>query len=142
MIVPDANVLLYAYNASASEHAQAMKWWEDALNGHESVGLGWQVITAFLRISTNPRAFPFPYTPKQALAIVEEWLEQPACQIISPGGRHMSILRGLILSGQASGPLVMDAHLAALALEHGAILCSTDKDFSRFEKVKIFNPCA
>lgn len=134
MIIPDANILLYTHNTSASEHVLAKNWWEGALNGDETIGLSWQVITAFLRIGTNPRAFPNPLSAKEALAIAEEWLEQPVCQTISPGPRHMAILRKLIIEGQATGPLIMDAHLAALAMEHGATLCTTDKDFRALKK--------
>jgi len=94
-----------------------------------------------LRIGANPRAFPNPLSAKEALTIAEEWLEQPICQTISPGPRHMAILRKLIIEGQATGPLILDAHLAALAMEHGATLCTTDKDFSRFEKINTLNPC-
>jgi toxin-antitoxin system PIN domain toxin len=142
MIMPDANVLLYAYNASANEHVRARAWWEDALQSGETVGLTWQTITAFIRIGTNPRAFPQPYTAREAAQIVDAWLEQPSVILVSPGPRHWEILSGLLVTGQISGPLVMDAHLAALAIEHGAVLASTDRDFTRFPRLRRVDPLA
>ena len=142
MIMPDANLLLYAYNASASEHARAKAWWEDAIQAGETVGLTWQTITAFIRISTNPRAFTQPYTAREATDIVGAWLEQSNVSLASPGIRHWEILSKLLVAGQISGPLVMDAHLAALAIEHGAVLASTDRDFTRFAGLRLVDPLA
>ena len=142
MIIPDANLLLYAYNASANEHARAREWWEDALQAVETVGLTWQTITAFIRIGTNPRAFAQPYTASEATEIVSAWLEQPNVSLASPGARHWEILRRLLVAGQISGSLVMDAHLAALAIEHGAVLASTDRDFTRFTGLRLVDPLA
>ena len=140
MIIPDANLLLYAYNASASEHARAKAWWEDAIQTGETIGLTWQTITAFIRIGTNPRAFAQPYTAREATHIVSSWLEQPNVSLASPGARHWEILSRLLVAGQISGPLVMDAHLAALAIEHGAVLATTDKDFTRFSGLRLVDP--
>jgi toxin-antitoxin system PIN domain toxin len=140
MIVPDANLLLYAYNSSAPDHARAKDWWEQALSSDESVGLGWQTTTAFIRISTNPRAYAHPLSAREAAAIVQTWLDQPNAHAIVPTARHWGIFHQLIVEAQATGPLVMDAHLAALALEHGATLCSHDADFSRFKGLRVFDP--
>lgn len=142
MIVPDANLALYAYNASASEHARARAWWEKTLQSGETVGLAWQTLTAFIRIGTNPRAFTQPLSVREAAEIVSTWLEQPAVSIVSPGARHWEILRRLLVTGQIAGPLVMDAHLAALAIEHGAVLATTDKDFTRFAGLRLLDPLA
>ena len=142
MIIPDANLLLYAYNASASEHARAKEWWEDAIEAGETIGLAWQTITAFIRIATNARAFTRPYTAREAAEIVNGWLEQPGVSLVSPGTRHWEILRRLLVNGQVAGPLVMDAHLAALAIEHGAVLATTDKDFTRFSGLRLASPLA
>lgn len=95
---------------------------------------------AFLRISTSPRVFEQPLSMEEAKKIVESWLAAPAVGLLEPGDVYWEILRGLLLSAQVSGPLVMDAALAALALEHGATLCTTDRDFSRFEGLRILNP--
>lgn len=140
MIVVDANLLLYAYNASAIEHDDARKWLEESLSRPELFGLSWQTITAFVRIGTNPRAFSKPLTIKEATAAVSAWMERPMVRIVTPGQHHWEIFRRLLIGGQVRGPLVTDAHLAALAVEHGAVLCTTDRDFARFPGLKVFNP--
>jgi toxin-antitoxin system PIN domain toxin len=136
----DANLLLYAYNESAEQHGRAKLWLEEKLSSPELFGLGWQVITAFLRISTNPRAFPLPFTLKEAIEIVEDWLAQPQVKILLPTDKHWKIFSNLIVEGQTNGAMMMDAHLAALAIEHGATLATTDRDFVRFSKLKTINP--
>jgi len=140
MTLVDANVLLHAYNASSSHHSAARQWLERAFAGPEPVCLAWATILAFLRIGTNPRAFPEPYSLEEATALVSEWLSVPSLRVLDPGERHWEILRSLLPAAQARGPLVMDAHLAALAIEHGAILCSTDRDFTRFPGLRWRNP--
>ncbi len=140
MIIVDANLLLYAYNTSAAEHQQARNWLEESLSRPELFGLSWQSITAFVRIGTNPRAFSRPLTIREATAEVSAWIERPMVRIVSPGQRHWEIFRRLLIGGQVRGPLVMDAHLAALAMEHGAVLYTTDRDFARFPGLKVLNP--
>ena len=102
----------------------------------------WLTLWAFLRISTNPRAFTRPLSTAEAERIVAAWLARPAVGILEPGERYWAILRGLLHEGQTVGPLVMDAALAALAIEHGAVLCTTDSDFSRFPGLSWNNPLA
>lgn len=140
MILPDANLLLYAYNADTPQHDAAREWLEDALNKPELVAFCWPTLLAFIRIGTNPRAFPRPLTPAEAALAVGAWLARPNAVIVQPGTRHWGLLRQLLLSGQASGPLAADAHLAALAIEHGAVLHTTDQDFTRFAGLKWRNP--
>jgi len=140
MTVVDANLLLYAYDGSSRYHARARPWLEATLSGTAPVGLPWAVLLAFLRISTNPRALARPLAIGDAAAIVSTWLEQPCVVPLQPGERHWEILSGLLGSAQARGPLVMDAHLAALAIEHGALLATTDRDFARFEGLRSENP--
>ena len=140
MILTDANLLLYAYNVDAAEHKTSRQWLETQLSGPNLFCFAWQTITAFLRISTNQRAFAAPLSIKEATSIVTEWLERPQTVLLTPGEKHWDIFQTLLESGQATGPLVMDAHLAALALEHGAALASTDRDFSRFAGLKLINP--
>ena len=140
MILTDANLLLYAYNVDAAEHDTSRQWLETQLSGSNLFCFAWQTITAFLRISTNQRAFAKPLSTKEATSIVTEWLERPQSVLLTPGEEHWSIFQKLLESGQATGPLVMDAHLAALALEHGAALASSDRDFSRFPGLKLINP--
>jgi toxin-antitoxin system PIN domain toxin len=140
MILTDANIMLYAYNADAAEHVLARRWFEEQLSASELFCFSWQTLTAFLRISTNPRAFPQPLLITEAIEIVSQWLGRPQAVILSPGERHWAIFSELLADGQASGPLVMDAHLAALAIEHGAVLATTDRDFSRFPGMQTINP--
>jgi hypothetical protein len=140
VILVDANLLLYAYNPSSAEHDKARRWVEATFSGAEAVGLPWATVLAFLRIGTNPRAFPSPLTISEAVQIVHEWLEQPAVRIVEPRERHWTTLAALLADGKVRGPLVSDAHLVALALEHGATLYTTDGDFGRFRQLRWENP--
>lgn len=140
MIVPDANLLLYAYNEDAPQHAAAKAWLEDAFSQPGYFGLSWQVITAFVRISTNSKAFPIPFSPSEATGIVDEWLVQPQVRILAPTEGHWRIFSTMLINEQISGPLVMDAHLATLATEHGGTLATTDRDFRRFPTLKVIFP--
>ncbi len=138
----DANILLYAYHSGAPEHPACRRWLEEALNGWQPLLLPWVTILAFLRISTNLRVFRTPLTMAEATDAVQSWLAQPVVQLLHPGERHWDTLCGLLAGAQISGHLVADAHLAALALENGATLCTTDRDFSRFPGLKLLNPLA
>ena len=140
MILLDANLLLYAYNTDAPEHDQARRWLEESFSSTYSFGLSWQTITAFIRIGTNIKAFPTPLTLKEATEIVTEWLERPNVSVLQPTERHWEIFTRLLTEGKAAGALVMDAHLAALAIEHGCQLATTDRDFARFTGLKTVNP--
>lgn len=140
MIVVDANVLLYAYHPRAERHLACRSWLERALSGSTLVGLPWLSVWAFLRIATNPRAFDRPLATQEAEEIVDSWLQEPVVRTIEPGERYWPILHGLLAEGQVSGPLVTDAALAALALENGAVLCTTDQDFRRFPALATLNP--
>lgn len=140
LILVDANLLLYAYHAGAPQHAAAKSWFEAALAGHDPVGLAWSGILAFLRIGTNPRVFERPYRMEEAETIVSSWLECPAVTMLGPGERYWEILRALLLEARIEAALVSDAALAALAIEHGATLCSTDRDFRRFKQLRLRNP--
>lgn len=140
MILIDANLLLYAYNSSSEDHTKAKDCLESLLSGTEPVALCWPVITAFIRIATNPRAFPRPLSRTEAAIAVAEWLEQPQTVVLVPGDNHWTILQRMLSQGKASGALVSDAHLAALAIEHGATLYSADRDFARFPHLRFQNP--
>jgi len=140
MILIDANLLLYAYDSSSEYHKNAKGWFEEVLSQPEPVRLAWMTILAFLRISTNPRAFARPLSINEALAVVSEWLSIPSVRILNPTERHIEIMNSLLPTAQVSGPLVMDGHLAALAIEHGATLYTNDKDFARFSGVRLRNP--
>jgi toxin-antitoxin system PIN domain toxin len=142
MMLIDANLLLYAYHSTSEQHKASKAWLETALSGTELVRFAWLTLWAFLRISTNPRAFEHPLSIAESQAAISSWLDQPVAGILEPGDRHLDILRKLMKDGQTVGPLVMDAALAALAIEHGANLCTTDRDFSRFADLKWTNPIA
>ncbi len=140
MILVDANILLYAEDALHPRHEQARVWWDTQLSGTGTVCLCWTVLCAFIRISTNPRVFENPLSLEQALARVQSWLDQPCTRVIRPTERHWTVFQQMLRGGQAVANLVTDAHLAALAVEHGCELVSTDSDFARFAKLKWKNP--
>jgi uncharacterized protein len=142
MILLDANILLYAYNADAPQQPAAAEWLEQLWRGPETIGLPWVTIWAFLRISGNPRLWNRPLPAEQAFGIVRGWLAGDGVHVIQPGERHADILERLVVESQASGSLLTDAVLAALAIEHGATLASTDRDFSRFAGLRWVNPLA
>jgi uncharacterized protein len=134
--VPDANVLLYASDSSSRHHSPARHWVEAALSATESVGFAIVVLLAFIRISTNPRIMGAPLGVAEAIAQVEEWLAQPPATMLHPGGKHLEVWRELLESSGTAGNLTTDAHLAALAIEHGATLASFDGDFHRFSDLR------
>ena len=140
MILVDANLLLYAYHPRAEQHTESRAWLETVLSGPDLVRFAWLTLWAFLRIATNPRVFERPLSASEAEAAISSWLAQPAAGILDPGERHWDILRGVVRDGQAVGPLVMDAVLSAIALEHGATVCTTHRDFSRFSRLKWVTP--
>ena len=140
MILLDANVLLYACNAASEHHEHCRRWLESALNGPEQVGLPWQTVLAFVRIATHPRVFQRPMLAAEAIAIVDDWLACPQVMTVGPADGHWTLLKRQLVEGQAIGPLVTDAALAALALEQGATLCTTDRDFARFRGLKLLDP--
>ncbi len=140
MILLDANVLLYAYDGSSTHHAACATWLEAALNGAETVALPWQTVLAFVRIATNSRAMRQPLESAEACAIATSWLEHPNVALVEPGERFWEIFKAQVRDAQISGPLVSDAALAALAMECGATLCSTDRDFKRFDGLAILDP--
>jgi uncharacterized protein len=140
MILLDANLLLYAYDSSSRRHAEAKAWLEARFAEPEPIGLALVSVLAFVRITTNRRLHANPLGPVEALRIAAEWLARPNVALLQPTERHWPILERLLDTAQASGPLVMDAHLAALAVEHGARLYSTDSDFTRFADLAWENP--
>src|SRR5215467_12753208 len=132
MIALDANLLLYAYDPSSPHHKRARRWIEEVFSGAEPVGLPWPTVAAFLRVVTNPKLPVARVEVERAAQVVDEWLSRPNVRPLGPGEHHWPLFRQMITKGQARGPLVSDAQLAALAIEHGGVLQSTDRDFSRF----------
>ena len=140
MILVDANILLYAEDSLHPHNREARAWWDEQLSGSRSVCLCWTVLSAFIRIATNPRVFDYPLSLEQAVARVQSWLEQPCTRVVRPTDRHWTVFQQMLSDGQAVANLVTDAHLAALAIEHGCELASTDSDFARFSRLKWMNP--
>ncbi len=140
MLIPDINLLVYAYNSDAPDHRQARAWWEHALSGLEPVGLPWVVLLGYLRIMTSRRILATPLPASEAISHIRSWLDQPQTQIIEPGPRHLDLLQTLAGSARITGELTSDLHLAALAIEHQAELHSNDSDFSRFQGLRWLNP--
>ncbi len=138
----DANLLLYAVHKGADHHETARAWLTEQLNGSRRVGIPWSSVGAFLRIATHPRAFPRPLSPATAWERVNDWLSTPVVWIPQPGAAHSRILGQLITEHDVRGNLVPDAMLAALAVEHGLTLQSTDTDFARFGALRWTNPLA
>lgn len=137
MIIPDVNLLIYAYNTDAPHHPAAKAWWGGLMNGHQEVGLPWAVVLGFLRLMTSDKVMERPLPAAEALAHVRSWMERPQVKIIAPGPRHLIILEDLAARRLA---LSTDAHLAALAIEFGAELHSNDDDFTRFPGLSHRNP--
>ena len=140
MIVIDANLLIYSYDLDSTYHKKSRAWLEEALSGAEAVGLPWQSVSAFLRVITNRRLSEMRVSLQQAVQVVDEWLQQPNVQMLVPADQHWSVLRQMILEGQASGPLVSDAEIAAITIEHGGVLHTADRDFARFPGLRWKNP--
>ena len=140
MILVDANLLVYAHVASFQQHTRARSWLDEQLNGSTLVGLAWPSLLAFLRLVTNPRVFDRPAPTAQAWAQVQAWLSCDNTWIPHPGERHAALLGEVLAIPGVHANLIPDAHLAALALEHGLMVCSTDSDFARFPNVRWTNP--
>jgi toxin-antitoxin system PIN domain toxin len=140
VIIPDVNLLLYAYDSSSPSHERARSWWEHALSGREPVRLPWVTILGFVRIGTHSRVFARPMSVAEATGHVDSWLMQPVADVIEPGPRHWAILSQLLRRARVAANLTTDAHLAALAIEYGAHVYSSDSDFRRFPGLRFENP--
>ena len=140
MTLVDLNVVLYAVNSAAARHVEARTWWESAIGGDEPVGLAWSVVTGFLRLSTHASVLPRPLTVEQACHRVNRWLAQPTVRLVRETEEHWRHLERLLSETGTAGNLTTDAHLAALAISHGATLVSFDNDFARFSDLRWTNP--
>jgi uncharacterized protein len=138
--LPDLNLLLYAADASSPRHEPARQWLEETLSGTEEIAFAWVVLLGFVRLTTNPAVFERPLTPDEAMDHLDAWLAQPPARIIAPMDGHPALLRQLLDPLGTAGNLTTDAHLAALAIEHGAELLSCDADFSRFAGLRWRDP--
>lgn len=142
MILVDANLLIYAVDRDSPHHAPARRWLEAALSGSEPVGIAWIAALAFVRITTHPGVMRKPLSAENAIGYIDGWLRQPFVRLIGPGEKHWPILRNLLTASGTAGNLTSDAHLAALAIEHGCTVASADNDFRRFAGVTHVNPLA
>jgi toxin-antitoxin system PIN domain toxin len=140
VILLDVNLLLYAHDAGSKDHRRAARWLEELLSRPSIVGFSWETILAFLRIATHPRILSEPYQLDDAIGIVNSWLVRPNVAIVSPTEQHWLALSKLLPKTRVRGSLIMDAHLAALAIEHGATLCTNDRDFARFAGLRVEYP--
>ncbi len=138
----DANVLLYSVDEASPHHDRARRWLEEQLSGAETIALAWTILLAFVRLATNARVFANPFTVDEALDLVDSWLAQSTVTVLNPTDRHNRLLRELLTPLGTAGNLTNDAHLAALAIEHGAEMCSADADFARFPGLRWSNPLA
>jgi toxin-antitoxin system PIN domain toxin len=141
-VLVDANILLLAADASAPDHIRAVAWLTSQLGGTRRVALPWESLNAFLRIATHPRAARNPLTAADAWRFVDDWLAVPVAWVPVPTESHAEVLGGLVTKYRVTGNLIPDAHLAALAIEHGLEVCSADTDFARFTEVRWTNPLA
>lgn len=142
MKLPDLNLLIYAVDASAPNHRAALRWWNGLLSGTETVALAWSVLLGFVRLTTNAAILNQPLTPDEALDYLDRWIGHPVTTLVEPTPNHVAVLRDLLEPVGAGGNIVTDAHLAALAIEHGAELQTADLDFGRFPRLRWSNPLA
>jgi len=142
MIVPDVNLLVYAYNMDAPHHEMARDWVQDTLNGRDPVGLPWAVLCGFIRIATSPRILVEPMRPLEALTHVQQWLRCPGVGVLDPGPRHLEIVGRLLEEEGTAGSLTTDIHIAAIAMEYQCTVASNDQDFGRFPGLRWVNPLA
>jgi toxin-antitoxin system PIN domain toxin len=140
MILPDVNLLIYAVDVEAPMHRRAKQWLEQVLSDPQTVAISWSTVLAFMRLTTSRRMYRAPLPIEVALNTVGTWLAHPSVTLVHPGPKHFSILRELLMAVGTGGSLTSGAHLAALAIENGAELCSSDYDFGRFPRLKWSNP--
>ena len=140
MILPDLNLLLYAYNPHAGPHAKARQWWERSINGRELIGLPQEATLGFVRIATNPRLGNAAVSMAAAKEVVAGWLDLPVVRVLLPRENHVEKVLALMERAGVGGQLTSDASLAVYAMDNRATLCSSDADFARFPGLSFVNP--
>ncbi len=142
MIIPDINLLVYAYNADAPHHAAAKAWWEAAMSGARPIGLPWLVSLGFMRLLSHPRVVVAPFSPVELLGVIRSWLARPQVAVLHPGPRHLEVLEQVVAGFGVGANFTTDAHLAAMAIETQSELHSSDHDFARVSGLRWSNPLA
>lgn len=142
MVVPDINLLVFAYNDEAPRHGAARAWWKELMTGRERIAIPWAVVLGFVRLVTHPAVFERPLPPMAAMARVREWFTRDHVLTLEPGPRHLQIIETLFDATGVAANLTTDTHLAALAIEHQCELHSNDADFGRFPGLRWRNPLA
>jgi uncharacterized protein len=140
MILPDVNILIHAHNSDSPVHERARAWWDARLAGAEGIGLSWVTMLGFVRICTHRRVLDRPLRVTDVLDRLRSWLSLPHVHVPEPSDRHFDLLADLLGKLGVAGNLTTDAHLAALAIDRGYVLVSTDSDFARFPGLKWLNP--
>ena len=140
MILTDVNILIYAHDINFKHHQEIKIWFEEKLTSADSLYLSWQAITGFLRITTNPKLFPNPLAVEKSVEKMNRWLERPNVSILVETEKHWATFNRLIIENNLRGGKIMDAHIAALAIEHGVTLVTTDRDFLTFKGLRTLNP--
>ena len=140
MIIPDVNLLVYAYSERSPWHVASSQWWTAALNGSEDIGIAVAVALGFVRLMSNPKVVDRPVRPELLLRTVESWLDLPRVRLVGPGFRHFEAMAALFAQSSAQFDLMTDIHIAALALENRAVVHSNDSEFMRFPSVMVHNP--
>ncbi len=140
MILPDVNVLIYAYNASAPLHREAVKWWEGHVNDGSSIGVCWPVFQGFVRLLGGRHVVAEPYSAQELFGIADEWWARPSVRLLSATEHTYSYFRRLMETYDLSGSMATDALIAAFALEHRGTLATNDTDFLRFRELSVVNP--
>lgn len=140
MILPDLNLLLYAYNPHVPQHKKAASWWQDTVAGDELIGIPYEICFGFIRIATHSKMAPARVPVSEARAVVENWIKLPHARVLTPGANHFGLAIDLTEKAMGSGALISDAILAAYAIENRATLHSNDSDFARFPGLSWSNP--
>lgn len=140
MILPDINLLIFAYNSEVEQHPKARRWWEETMSGNSTVCIPWAVIFGFIRLTTHRRVFSSPLRVSDALEIVSSWIECENVRILEASPKHFAVFSSLLAKIGTGANMVTDTHLAALAIEHNLTLYSNDLDFSRFPGLRWKNP--
>ena len=142
MLIPDVNLLVYAYNSDAPSHTEAKRWFEEAMSGTERVGFAWVVMLGFLRLMSGRDVLLNPLGSSEAIGIIRSWLSRRIAVVVQPGPAHLEILESLAAGIGTAGRMTTDLHIASVAIELEATVVSNDLDFRRFPGLRVRDPLA